>query len=49
MLIAQNIIDNLKNQGTNPDIAQIKLINLLSKTKFNSAFSIKKFLKMMKI
>ena len=45
MLIAQNIIDNLKNQGTNPDIAQIKLINLLSKTKFNSAFSIKKIFK----
>ena len=45
MSIAQNIIDNLKNQGTTPDFVQIELIKFLSEIKFNDNFLLKKFLK----
>ncbi|GIR16392.1 MAG: hypothetical protein CM15mP29_3800 [Alphaproteobacteria bacterium] len=38
MLITQNIIDELKNQGAEPDLNQIKLINALSDINFLKIF-----------
>ncbi len=43
MSITQNIIDKLKNQGVEPDLNQIKLVNALSDIKFYSNFSLKRF------
>ena len=43
MSITQNIIDKLKNQGVEPDLNQIKLVNALSDVKFYSNFSLKRF------
>ena len=43
MSITQNIIDELKNQGAEPDLNQIKLINALSDIKFFKKFSLNKF------
>ena len=43
MSITQNIIDELKNQGAEPDLNQIKLINVLSDIKFFKKFSLNKF------
>ena len=34
MSITQNIIDELKNQGAEPNLNQIELINALSEIKF---------------
>ena len=43
MSITQNIIDELKNQGAEPDLNQIKLINVLSDIKFFKKFSLNRF------
>ena len=43
MSITQNIIDELKNQGAEPDLNQIKLINALSDIKFFKKFSLNRF------
>ena len=42
MLTTQNIIVALKNQGVNPDLNQIKLINQLLNIKFNKNLTLKK-------
>ena len=42
MSINQNIIDSLKNQGTNPDLAQVALIKELCDIKINDTFFITK-------
>ena len=42
MSISQNIIDNLKNQGANPDLYQLNLINELCGIKLYKKFSINK-------
>ena len=41
MPLAKNIIDNLKNQGTNPDFNQINLINSLCEIKLHKTFFLK--------
>jgi len=41
MPLAKNIIDNLKNQGTNPDFNQINLINSLCDMKLHKNFFLK--------
>ena len=43
MSIEQNIIDALKNQGTNPDLAQIDLIKKLCETESRKNFLSLKF------
>ena len=43
MSINQNIIDGLKNQGANPDLAQIALIKELCDIKISDTFFIPKF------
>ena len=43
MSIYQNIIDGLKNQGANPDLAQIALIKELCDIKISDTFFIPKF------
>ena len=38
----KNIIDTLKNQGANPDLSQINLIEKLCKMNISKKFSFKK-------
>jgi len=43
MSINQNIIDSLKNQGANPDLAQVALIKELCDIKIRDTFFIPNF------
>ena len=40
MSATQNIIDALKNQGANPDLAQLNLIQKLVNLKIHKSFSL---------